>query len=447
MGNYEAMNSEETTIRATVWQTPTRAALQVLDDVVITVVAGQITSIVPASDSPVADSVDVVLGTDEVLVPGFIDLHLHAPQWPQLGTGYDLQLSEWLFEYTFPLEARYSDLDFAQSMWDSMVPTLLANGTTTAVYYGSVHTPATTALAQTCIDHGQRAWVGRVAMDHPEGTPEWYRDESADAALAATRESIEQIRRLDDPRGLVQPIITPRFIPACTDELLESLGALAAETGLLVQTHCSEDDWEHQHVIERTGKRDATALDDFGLMRAATVLAHGGHLNDGDFALIQKRGAGIAHCPLSNIYFGNAVFPAQQALSAGVNVGLGTDVAGGPSSSILANAAQAVHSARMLEEGVDPARGSTERGRSGSRIDAITGFWLATVGGATVLDQPLGLLEVGRRFDAVSISLAEIAPAERGYSAERRFEQLVRLAGRREINGVWVDGCRVVDAR
>ncbi len=440
------MSSEQTTIRATVWQTPTPDGLEVLDDVLIRVVDGEIASIVPAADDPAADDADIELGADEVLVPGFIDLHLHAPQWPQLGTGYDLQLSEWLFEYTFPLEARYEDVEFAQAMWDSMVPTLLANGTTSAVYYGSIHTPATTALAQACIEHGQRAWVGRVAMDHPEGTPGWYRDDSPQIALAATRESIEQIQRLDDPLSLVNPIITPRFIPACTDELLASLGDLAEESGLLVQTHCSEDDWEHHHVIERTGVRDATALDRFGLMRQSTVLAHGGHLNVDDLALIRERGAGVAHCPLSNIYFGNAVFPAKMALDAGVHVGLGTDVAGGPSASILANAAQAIHSARMLEEGVDPELASIDRGRAGSRIDAITGFWLATVGGALVLDQPLGLIEVGRRFDAVSVSLAEIAPSDRGYAAERRFEQLVRLAGQREITGVWVEGQQVVTA-
>lgn len=437
------MNSGVTTVRATVWQTPTQDSMQALDDVLITVTDGEVTAIDSAPGHPAADSADVVLGPDEVLVPGFIDLHLHAPQWPQLGTGYDMPLSEWLFEYTFPLEARYSDLGFAQSMWDSMVPTLLANGTTTAVYYGSIHTPATTALAQTCIDRGQRAWVGRVAMDHPEGTPEWYRDESVEEAVTATKESIAQICDLDDPRGLVRPIITPRFIPACTDELLSQLGELAAESGLLVQTHCSEDDWEHHHVIERTGKRDTNALDDFGLMRPSTVLAHGGHLNSDDFSLISDRGAGIAHCPLSNIYFGNAVFPARQALDANVNVGLGTDVAGGPSPAILANAAQAVHSAHMLEEGVDPALESSKRGRAGSRIDAITGFWLATMGGAAVLNEPLGLIEVGRRFDAVAISLVDIAPLERGYAPELRFEQLVRLASPREITSVWVDGRRV----
>ncbi|NNC78720.1 MAG: amidohydrolase family protein [Acidimicrobiales bacterium] len=426
------------TVRATVMQTPTRGTFTTLEDARIRVVDGTIVAISNTGEA------DVTLPPDHVLVPGFIDLHIHAPQWPQLGTGYDLPLSEWLFEHTFPLEARFDDLPFAQQTWEDMVPALLAHGTTTAVYYGSIHTPATTALAEACIHHGQRAWVGRAAMDHPEGTPEWYRDDDADTALAATRESIAQIGALDDPHNLVHPIITPRFIPACTDELLTGLGALAAETGIIVQTHCSEDDWEHHHVIERTGQRDTDALDSFGLLRPSTVLGHGVHLNAEDFATIRDRGAGVAHCPLSNVYFGNAVFPAAQALDAGVHVGLGTDVAGGPSASVLANAARAVDSSRMLEDGVDASASPAERGVQGSRIDAFTAFWLATMGGGSVLDEPLGLIEEGRRFDAVAVSLAELAPSTAGYTPERRFEQLVRLAGRREITDVWVDGRQVI---
>lgn len=428
------------TVRATVMQTPTRGTSAILEDVRIRVVDGVVEAIHSSGDA------DVTLPPDHVLVPGFIDLHIHAPQWPQLGTGYDLPLSEWLFEYTFPLEARFDDITFAQRTWDTMVPALLANGTTTAVYYGSIHTPATTALAETCLRHGQRAWVGRVAMDHPEGTPEWYRDASADSALAASRASIDQIEALDDPHDLVHPIITPRFIPACTDELLTGLGALAAETGVLVQTHCSEDDWEHHHVIERTRQRDTAALDRFGLLRQSTVLGHGVHLDVDDFATIRSRGAGVAHCPLSNVYFGNSVFPAVRALDAGVAVGLGTDVAGGPSASLLANAAQAVASSRMLEDGVDASVAADARGVPRSRIDAVTAFWLATMGGAAVLDEPLGLIDEGRRFDAVAISLAELAPEAAGYSPERRFEQLIRLAGRREITDVWVDGRHVIGA-
>ena len=425
-------------IRATVMQTPSTTELEILDDVVVTVDEGLITHIGPARQH--IGDVDLHLGHDTVLVPGFIDLHIHAPQWPQLGTGYDLPLDRWLFEYTFPLEARYDDTAFAQSVWDSMVPALLSHGTTTAVYYGSTHVEATTALARTCIQHGQRAWVGRVAMDHPEGTPEFYRDASAEDGLAASRTSIEQIEALADPRGLVRPIITPRFIPACSDELLTGLGSLAASTGHLVQTHCSENDWEHNHVLERHVVSDTTSLDNFGLLREGTVLAHGCLLSDDDFATIRNRRAGIAHCPLSNVYFGDAVFPTRRALAQSVRVGLGTDIAGGPSASLLAQAAHAVNASRQLEHGVDQTISGDERGVDDSRIDATTAFHLATLGGADVLGEPLGLLEVGRRFDAVAVDMRAVDHWPAGDTPTRRFEKLVRTASGSDISAVWVDG-------
>ncbi len=419
-------------------QTPRLDQLEILEDVVIGVEGGLITDIVPASEhtGPIDDTLD----HDSVLVPGFIDLHIHAPQWPQLGTGYDLPLHEWLFEHTFPLEAMFEDLDFAHSVWGSMVPTLLAHGTTTAVYYGSTHVDATTALAQACIDHGQRAWVGRVAMDHPEGTPDYYRDKSPSEGIAASRTSIEQIVALNDPLALVRPIITPRFIPACTDELLSGLGALAQETGHLVQTHCSENDWEHNHVLDRHEQSDTHSLDGFGLLRAGTVLAHGCMLSDDDFGIIADRGSGVAHCPLSNVYFGDAVFPTRRALAHNVNVGLGTDIAGGPSASLLAQAAHAVNSSRQLEHGVDQTSPAGDRGVAESRIDVIAAFYLATMGGAEVLGEPLGLIEVGRRFDAVAISMSGVDRWPGGDTAEQRFEKLVRTAGPKDISSVWVDG-------
>ena len=326
---------------------------------------------------------------------------------------------------------------------DDMVPSLLANGTTTAVYYGSIHVDATTALAETCIRHGQRAWVGRTAMDHPEGTPDYYRDESADAGIASTEASIAAIRALDDPHSLVQPIITPRFIPACSDELLQQLGELAETTGLLTQTHCSENDWEHNYVLERHGHSDTTSLDGFGLLRQSTVLAHGCLLGDEDLALIAKRMAGVAHCPLSNVYFGDAVFPARRALDAGVNVGLGTDIAGGPSASLISQAARAVDVSRHLENGVDQRLDASSRGVDDSRIDATTAFFLATLGGADVLNAPLGLLAPGRQFDAIAVSMANIDNLPGGDTPKRRFEKLTRLTTREDIQTVWVDGQQV----
>jgi guanine deaminase len=314
-----------------------------------------------------------------------------------------------------------------------MVPTLLAHGTTTAIYHGSIHEEANIALASTCIDHGQRAFIGRVAMDHPDGTPDWYRDHSPTAAVEASARSIDAIRALTDPLGLVAPIVTPRFVPACTEAALEGLGELAAATGTLVQTHCSESDWEHAYVIDRFGRTDTDVLDHFGLVREHTVLAHATHLTGADRSVIAQRGAGVAHCPLSNVYFANRPFSARAALDAGVPVGLGTDVAGGPSASLLAQCGHAVAASRRLADDGDQA----------ARIDAVTAFWMATLGGAELVGLPVGLLTPGRQFDALALRLDRLGIDPDLDDDERMFEKMVRLAGRDDIAAVWVAGRRV----
>ena len=431
-------------IRGTILQTPKPGHLEVLEDQIVLVGDdGRIISVEPAGDD---DTVDLTLPSTTVLLPGLIDTHLHAPQWPQLGTGLDLPLERWLFERTFPLEARYADTAFATAVWDQMVPTLLANGTTTAVYYGSVHEAATTALAEACLNYGQRAFVGRVAMDHPEGTPEWYRDASATESVAASHRSIETIQTLAGPGQLVRPIITPRFIPACTDASLAGLGELAAATGVIVQTHCSESDWEHNYVLDRHGCSDTTALDQFGLIGDHTVLAHAVHLDDDDRNLLASQGAGVAHCPLSNSYFGNGVFPVRQTLAAGVRVGLGSDIAGGPEHSMLRQCGHAVTSSRILEDGIDRTIPGDLRGVADSRIDTTTAFWLATVGGAELLGISAGLLSPGNVFDALAIDTSgagglQVWPEIDDWNTT--FEKIVRLGSAKSITTVWVDGREV----
>jgi guanine deaminase len=435
-----------------VLQAPSPTRLEHLADVAVVVAAdGTIVAVVPAGssecDAACQQAPTVVrLGPNQRLLPGLIDLHIHAPQWPQLGTGLDLPLEQWLFENTFPLEARYADAAFAQSVWADMVPTLLAHGTTTAVYFSSIHEEATELLAATCSRFGQRAFVGRVAMDHPDATPPWYRDASAADGVAASERSLAAIASLGDP--LVQPIITPRFVPACTDDLLAGLGRLAARTGVRVQTHCSESDWEHGAVIDRFGgDTDAVVLQRFGLLRDHAVLAHGDHLGDDDLALVRTAGSGVAHCPLSNSYFANAVFPAARAMARGVRVGLGTDVAGGSHPGLLPQCAMAVTVSRMLDDGVDPAVPAGRRGVPGSRIDTVAAFHLATAGGAEVLGIPCGLIEVGRSFDAFVVDLDRRGGALRvwdGIDDEARvFEKIVRLAGPDDISAVWVSGRQV----
>ncbi|MEM9514713.1 MAG: amidohydrolase family protein [Actinomycetota bacterium] len=433
------------TVAATVLQTPTPDAIEHLDDVRI--VVGDDGRIVEISNEP--GPVDVRLGDGAVLLPGLIDTHIHAPQWPQLGTGLDLPLDRWLFEYTFPLEHRATDPAFAGPVWQDLVEVLLAHGTTTAVYFATIDVDTTTMLAATCATLGQRAFVGRVAMDHPEGTPEWYRDVDAVAGVDASAQSIEQIAAIGS--DLVEPIITPRFTPACTDELLNGLGDLAEATGLRVQTHCSESDWQHQHAHDRYGRSDTEALDAFGLLRPHTVLAHGDHLSETDLGSIATVRAGVAHCPLSNAYFANAVFPARRASRMGAAVGLGSDIAGGSSPGLLAQCAHAVTASRYLEDGVDAGIGSHARGVAESRLSIVEAFHMATVGGARLLGLDVGVLAPGRPFDAFAIDLDRPGSALRRWGEidddARVFEKVIRLAGADDITDVWVGGRRVAGSR
>ncbi|HVW70460.1 MAG TPA: guanine deaminase [Steroidobacteraceae bacterium] len=383
----------------------------------------------------------------QYLLPGFVDLHVHAPQWPQLGKALDLPLEEWLQAYTFPLESRYADPDFAREVYESLVDGLLANGTTTAVYFGTLHLPATQILADICLRRSQRALVGRVAMDDIQQCPPYYRDPSPSVAEAQTRAFIGYVRSMPgNESGLIKPVITPRFIPSCSDELLQRLGALARETGCHVQTHCSESDWEHGYVIARCGKTDTAALDGFGLLSRHTILAHGNLVGDADIALIRQRGAAIAHCPLSNVYFSDAVFPLRRILQEGVRVGLGTDIAGGASPSILDNARHAVISSRQLESGVDSEQTRDRRRRPGARIDALTAFWLATAGGGAALDLPVGVFKEGFQLDAVLLdttvpdSNLRCAPAE---APQDVLQKIIYLASRSNVREVWVANRRV----
>ncbi|MFN6977536.1 MAG: amidohydrolase family protein, partial [Gemmobacter sp.] len=344
--------------------------------------------------------------------------------------------------------ARYADLDFADQVYGALVDDLLAAGTTSAVYFATIHDAATCLLADLCIAKGQRALVGRVAMDHPDNPP-WYRDADAAAAVAGTRAVIAHVRgHPGNADGRVRPIITPRFIPACTDACLAALGALAAETGVAVQTHVSESDWEHGHVAARHGMSDAASLDRFGLVTPHGVLAHGVFLGDADLAVIRARGAAVAHCPVSNAYFAGAVFPLRRVLDAGVRVGLGSDISGGPQGTVWEAARGALMAARMLESGVDAALPPGRRGVPGARVDAVTAFHLATRGGAVAAGLPCGAFRPGLAFDALALrpgagGALRLWPGEAGV---RRLERVLHGAARGDIADVWVAGRRVAGA-
>ncbi|MEK9912160.1 MAG: guanine deaminase [Candidatus Puniceispirillum sp.] len=430
--------------RANFFHSPAKGQIERIDDAFLLIEDGAIASVVTSQDhrwqelqnEPATD-----LRDQGFLLPGFVDLHIHAPQFPQLGQALDVPLEVWLQTHTFPLEARYKDLDYADGVYRTLVRTLLANGTTTAMYFATIHNPASLRLAEICLEMGQRALVGRVAMDLADECPDFYRDASAEESVALTEEFIAAVPGLaGNHTGLVKPVITPRFIPSCSDKALQGLGDMAHRTGAHVQTHCSESDWEHGHVLARCGKTDTEALTEFGLLGRHTILAHSNFITDDDMDMIRKRGAGVAHCPLSNVYFSNAVFPLRRALEKGLHVGLGTDISGGPSASLLDSVRMSIAASRMMEDGVDAKSQAGERGTPDSRIDFRTAFWLATRGGGEALDLPVGCFTPGNQFDAILVRLPEEYHGDEDAAGDALLQKIVMLATRESIHATFVAG-------
>ena len=427
-------------IRGDFVHAPVRGEIEVLRDHVILIGRdGTIASVAPAAEGVPDGTLELPAG--QVVLPGFVDLHVHAPQYPQLGLALDEPLEVWLGKYTFPLEARYADLDFAREAYGTLVSDLLAGGTTTALYFATVHREATQVLAEICLEQGQRGLVGKVVMDNHETSPDYYRDETAASAVTDTRAVIDHIRDLPG-NDRVLPVVTPRFIPSCTDEALAGLGALVRECGCHVQTHCSESDWAHGYALERYGHTDTSALDGFGLLTRKTILAHSVFLTDADMDAVRAAGAGVAHCALSNMYFANAVFPLRRALEKGLHVGLGTDVSGGPSASMLEACRTTVQASRLLETGVDPDVPRETRGHPRVTIDMKTAFHLATAGGGEALDLPVGIFAPGYHFDAIAIdpNVADGTIRLFGAQATDRIEQILYGASRPNLVATYVGG-------
>ncbi|NMM97381.1 guanine deaminase [Bifidobacterium olomucense] len=386
------------------------------------------------------------------LLPGFIDLHVHAPQWAQDGTGLDEPLEVWLGKYTFPTESKFADEPFAHTVYEDLVTRMLSTGTTTASYYATVHRNGSLVLAQEAERLGQRALVGKVVMDDPEANPEYYRDASAQAAIEETERFINEVAKLNEHsvQG-VYPVITPRFIPSCTDEALRGLGELAEryKTYAYIQTHCSESDWEHGYAYERYGRSDTHMLREFGLFTERSILAHSVYPSEEDMRVFAETGAIAVHCPLSNAFFAGAVAPIRRYLAAGMHVALGSDISGGYNPDLYGAIRQAMISSRMLETGVNRELSAGERGVEGSALTLSNAFYLATAGGGASLGLPIGRLEAGYAWDAQVVDTrhpgARLPIFEPNEPASDIFQKIMNLAVPENVRTVWVQGRKVVD--
>ncbi|MFJ7724765.1 guanine deaminase [Neobacillus sp. NPDC097160] len=431
--------------------------VQILKDYLFCINAeGMIEKVVAPEDADYQPLLDAYSGDEtfhrlaegQYFLPGFIDLHVHAPQWAQAGTALDIPLYDWLNTYTFPIESKFADVAFAKNVYQDVVSTLLANGTTTALYFATVHKEASLVLAEICAGKGQRGLVGKVVMDNPEQTPDYYRDADAQTAIADTEEFILAVKELAKrTKQGVYPVVTPRFIPSCTDEALKGLGELAAKYDTYVQSHCSESDWEHGYVRERFRKNDAFALHDFGLLREKSVMAHCNFLGDQDADLFTETGTAVCHCPISNAYFANSVIPIARLLAKGVEIGLGSDISGGFSPSLFDNVRQAVMSSRMLEDGVNTALPAGDRGVPNSRITINEAFYLATAGGGESVSLPIGRLVQNYAWDVqiidTTFETAKLPLYDANEDLHDIFQKIMYLARPENICEVWVQGEKV----
>ena len=352
-------------------------------------------------------------------MPGLIDTHIHGAQVVNCGRGYDLELLAWLKKYTFPVERRFADQDYASRCYARVVAQTLASGTTTACYFGSIHRDGTMCLTRAVEALGQRAYIGKVCMDC-NSAPDYVEDTGD--ALADARAFAEDIISLKNPR--ITPVITPRFAPSCTRRLLEGLGELAAELDLPVQSHLCESHGEIAWVRQLfpDAENYAAVYDECGLLTPKTVMAHCVYLDDAEIALMRTRGANVSHCAASNFNLGSGICPVRRLLAGGLRVGLGTDASGGESLSILDAARQAIIASRALEltstcssSSKDKISSSSSSSGSSSSSRAppaplshTEALFLATLGGAQALalDSVTGSFEAGKWFDALVVDLA-----------------------------------------
>lgn len=396
--------------------TPTPSAIQILHDTAVAVLPTGIIAFTAAL--PPSDPISAILSshgwtdpssyvlhdlrssqTTRFFFPGFIDTHTHASQYPNAGIFGNSTLLDWLETYTFPLESSFSDLAKARHVYRRAVQRSLSHGTTCAAYYATVHVAATNLLADVCLAAGQRALVGRVCMDRM--SPAHYQDASPAAALAATEACAAHCLAIDPAQHTVRPVITPRFAPSCTDATLGALGALAASTDWPVQTHVAENPGEVA-LVRELFPRARDYVDVYaaaGLLTPRTILAHGVHFSDAEVAAIAAGGAGVSHCPASNTALTSGACNVRRLLDGGVAVGLGTDVSGGFSSSVL----EMVRQAMLVSRHVAMAEGAR------CKLDLSEALYLATRGGAGMvgLEGKAGAFAAGMYFDAQLIQLQD----------------------------------------
>ncbi len=336
----------------------------------------------------------VVDYSGKLIMPGFIDTHIHYPQTEMIGS-FGEQLLQWLNTYTFPTEKQFADKAYAKSVAKVFLNELARNGTTTALVFGTVHPQSVDALFEEASTHNMRLIAGKVMMDR--NAPDYLLDTPA----TAYSDSKALIQRWHN-KGRALYAVTPRFAPTSTPEELTVAGTLLQEfPDVYMHTHLSENKseiaWVQSLFPASTGYLDV--YNSFGLSRKRSVYAHGVHLRDDEFASLAATHSAVAFCPTSNLFLGSGLFDLQKAEQYHVNVGLGTDVGAGTSFSALQTMGEAYKVIQMHKAFADNPDDSHP-------LTTAKAYYLATLGAARALDldNKIGSFKVGNEADFIVVN-------------------------------------------
>ena len=367
------------------------------------------------------NDLEVIDYGDKLIFPGMIDLHLHAPQYAFRGMCMDLELMDWLNRYTFPEEEKYEDLEYADKAYDIFVDALKKSATTRACIFATRHRFATELLMEKMEKSGLVSYVGKVNMDREAS--EKLTEKSAEISAY---ETFAWINAVNGKFENTKPILTPRFIPCCTDKLMEELREIQMAYGIPVQSHLSESRGEIEFVkfLRPESKFYGDSYNEYDLFGknddintdVKTVMAHCVWSTEDEVELMRKNGVFVAHCPASNMNLTSGIAPIRKYIERGLEIGLGSDVAGGQSESIFRAITDAIQVSKMYYKMVD---------ESYKPIVFSEAFYLATKGGGKFFGN-VGSFEDGYEFDAVVID-DSILPHPQPLTLAERMERAVYL--------------------
>ena len=350
---------------------------------------------------------------DKLIIPGFADVHVHAPQWCNAGLGFSLELLPWLQKYTFPAEVNFEDKEFAQREYEKFVRELLINGTTRAVIFGSRHLKATKILIEILRKSGMGAYVGKVNMDR-NSIPQLQ--EATGDSISETLELIQWMQETDPSGSMVKYILTPRYVPCTTEKLMKALGKMGSEYDLPLQSHLDEnrDEIEWVRRLHPEQKSFTDVYENYGLLRQGkTIMAHCVHMTEEEQELLKEREVMIAHCAVSNANLASGIMPLRRYLDKGLKVAIASDVGAGQTLSMPHHIVETIRCSK-LHWCMNPEE---------KPISFAEAFYLATKAGGSFFGK-VGSFEEGYDFDALIID-DEALKAGMEYSLEERLERFV----------------------